>query len=86
MKNLNWLRKYDVSLSLQNGRALNTPHSQAGYSRAIMSIIMLHGRFLSSLLFIDTTLLMHGWGFFQSFNFTCTMSQQVDKYLQSASG
>ena len=66
MKNLNWLRKYDVSLSLQNGRALNTPLSEAGYSRAIMlSIIMLHGRFLSSLLFIDTTLPMYGWVFFR---------------------
>ena len=66
MKNLNWLRKYDVSLSLQNGRAFNTPHSQAGYPRAIMlSIIMLHGRFLSLLLFIDTTLPMHGWVFFR---------------------
>ena len=71
MKNLNWLRKYDVSLSLQNGRALNTPLSEAGYSRAIMlsiimlSIIMLHGRFLSSLLFIDTTLPMYGWVVFR---------------------
>ena len=81
IKNLNWLRTY-VSWSFQNGKVLNTPHSQASYFKAVILLVLLPGKLIWLLLFIVTTLPIRG-GFF--FFRVLVWQLWVDKWVNTCS-